>query len=71
MPQNFYIQSIDVKIFKNLSFTNTEIQFFVESRDMLMIIEEIVSAIQTGKGSLVGITCEKPLGRNFEEAKYT
>ena len=33
------------------------------------IIEEIVSAIQTGKGSLVGITCEKPLGRNFEEAK--
>ena len=33
------------------------------------IIEEIVSAIESGKGSLVGITCEKPLGRNFEEAK--
>ena len=33
------------------------------------IIEEIVSAIESGKGSLVGITCEKPLGRNVEEAK--
>ena len=33
------------------------------------IMEEIVSAIETGKGELVGIACEKPLGRNVAEAK--
>jgi predicted dehydrogenase len=31
-------------------------------------IEEIVSAIESGKGSLLGIACEKPLARNLEEA---
>jgi predicted dehydrogenase len=31
-------------------------------------IEEIVSAIEAGKGSLRGIACEKPLARNLEEA---
>ena len=33
------------------------------------IMEEIVSAIELGKGSLIGIACEKPLGRNVKEAK--
>ena len=31
--------------------------------------EEIASAILSGKGELVGVTCEKPLGRNVAEAK--
>ncbi|MDD9879775.1 MAG: Gfo/Idh/MocA family oxidoreductase [Candidatus Marinimicrobia bacterium] len=31
--------------------------------------EEIADAISSGKGELVGVTCEKPLGRNFEEAQ--
>jgi len=31
--------------------------------------EEIASAISSGKGKLIGVTCEKPLGRNVEEAK--
>ena len=33
------------------------------------IMEEIVNAIETGKGELIGITCEKPLGRNVKEAR--
>ena len=33
------------------------------------IMEEIVSAIESGKGSIIGIACEKPLGRNVKEAK--
>jgi len=33
------------------------------------IMEEIVNAIETGKGELIGITCEKPLGRNVKEAQ--
>ena len=32
-------------------------------------MEEIVHALQAGKGELVGVTCEKPLGRTLEEAK--
>ena len=32
-------------------------------------IEEIVHAIESGKGSLIGIACEKPLARNVAEAK--
>ena len=31
--------------------------------------EEIANAISTGKGELIGVTCEKPLGRNVNEAK--
>ena len=31
--------------------------------------EEIADAISTGKGELIGVSCEKPLGRNVEEAK--
>ena len=31
--------------------------------------EEIANAIQSGKGELIGIACEKPLGRNVAEAK--
>ena len=33
------------------------------------IIEEIVATMESGKGTLIGITCEKPLGRNVNEAK--
>jgi len=33
------------------------------------IMEEIVSAIESGKGELIGVACEKPLGRNVAEAK--
>jgi len=35
----------------------------------LEIMEEIVNAIESGKGELIGIACEKPLGRNVFEAK--
>ena len=33
------------------------------------IMEEIVNVIESGKGELIGVTCEKPLGRNVKEAK--
>ena len=33
------------------------------------IMEEIVNSIENGKGQLIGVTCEKPLGRNVKEAK--
>ncbi len=32
-------------------------------------MEEIKDAIQKGRGNLIGIACEKPLGRNVREAK--
>jgi predicted dehydrogenase len=32
-------------------------------------MEEIVHALETGKGELVGVACEKPLGRNVREAR--
>ncbi len=33
------------------------------------VMEEIVHTLESGKGELAGITCEKPLGRNVREAK--
>jgi predicted dehydrogenase len=33
-------------------------------------VEEIVAAIQSGKGELKGIACEKPLARNVAEARH-
>ncbi len=33
------------------------------------IMEEIAHAVQSGKGELVGVACEKPLGRNVAEAR--
>lgn len=33
-------------------------------------VEEIVSAVESGKGKLRGIACEKPLARNVAEAKH-
>ena len=33
-------------------------------------VEEIVDAIERGTGTLRGIACEKPLGRNVAEAKH-
>jgi predicted dehydrogenase len=35
----------------------------------LEVMEEIVHALQSGKGQLIGVTCEKPLGRNVKEAR--
>ncbi len=35
----------------------------------LEVMEEIAHAVLTGKGDLVGVACEKPLGRNVKEAK--
>src|SRR5438477_221101 len=32
-------------------------------------VEEMVSAVERGKGKLIGIACEKPLARNVAEAK--
>src|SRR5712692_1446979 len=32
-------------------------------------VEEIVSTIERGRGSLLGVACEKPLARNVSEAK--
>jgi len=33
------------------------------------VMEEIVQALEKGKGELVGVCCEKPLGRNAKEAR--
>ncbi len=33
------------------------------------VMEEIAAAIESGKGELVGVACEKPLGRNVAEAR--
>jgi len=33
------------------------------------VMEEITGAIEAGKGELVGVACEKPLGRNAAEAR--
>jgi len=35
----------------------------------LEVMEEIVHALESGKGELVGVACEKPLGRNAGEAR--
>ena len=35
----------------------------------LEVMGEIVQAIESGKGELVGVACEKPLGRNVGEAR--
>jgi len=35
----------------------------------LEVMEEIVNTIESGKGELIGVACEKPLGRNVYEAK--
>ena len=32
-------------------------------------VEEVVDAVERGRGTLVGIACEKPLARNVTEAK--
>lgn len=33
------------------------------------VMEEITEAVLKGKGQLIGVTCEKPLGRNIREAR--
>ena len=33
------------------------------------VMEEIIHAMESGKGELIGVACEKPLGRNVAEAK--
>jgi predicted dehydrogenase len=33
------------------------------------VMEEIVHAVESGKGDLLGLACEKPLGRNAAEAR--
>ncbi len=33
------------------------------------VMEEIVDTIESGKGELIGVCCEKPLGRNVAEAR--
>jgi predicted dehydrogenase len=35
----------------------------------LAVMEEIVQALLKGKGELLGVACEKPLGRNVKEAR--
>lgn len=35
----------------------------------LEVMQEIVDAVESGKGELIGVACEKPLGRNVAEAK--
>ncbi len=35
----------------------------------IAVIEEIVDAVKSGKGTLIGIACEKPLARNLAEAR--
>jgi predicted dehydrogenase len=33
------------------------------------VVEEIVDAVKSGKGELIGVACEKPLARNLREAR--
>ncbi len=33
------------------------------------VVEEIVDAVKSGKGALIGVACEKPLARNLAEAR--
>ncbi len=33
------------------------------------VMEEIAQAVESGKGELIGVACEKPLGRNVAEAR--
>ena len=33
------------------------------------VMEEIANTLESGKGELIGVTCEKPLGRNVQEAR--
>ncbi|HYM13991.1 MAG TPA: Gfo/Idh/MocA family oxidoreductase [Dehalococcoidia bacterium] len=33
------------------------------------VVEEIVDAVRSGKGELIGVACEKPLARNLAEAR--
>ena len=33
------------------------------------IMEEIAHAVESGRGELIGVACEKPLGRNTAEAR--
>ena len=35
----------------------------------IAVMEEIAAAVASGKGALVGVACEKPLGRNVAEAR--
>ena len=35
----------------------------------LEVMEEITDAVMSGKGDLIGVACEKPLGRNVTEAR--
>ena len=35
----------------------------------IAVMEEIVHALESGKGTLLGVACEKPLGRNAAEAR--
>lgn len=35
----------------------------------IAVVEEIVDALRSGKGELVGVACEKPLARNLAEAR--
>lgn len=35
----------------------------------IAVMEEIAEAVIKGKGELIGVTCEKPLGRNVREAR--
>ncbi len=35
----------------------------------IAVMEEIVAAVGSGRGTLVGVACEKPLGRNASEAR--
>ncbi len=35
----------------------------------IAVMEEISEAVIKGKGELIGVTCEKPLGRNVKEAR--
>ncbi|MBD3413325.1 MAG: gfo/Idh/MocA family oxidoreductase [Candidatus Aminicenantes bacterium] len=35
----------------------------------LEIMEEIVHAVKSGTGEIIGVACEKPLGRNVQEAQ--
>jgi predicted dehydrogenase len=35
----------------------------------IKVMEEIVHALESGRGELVGVCCEKPLGRNVREAR--
>ena len=64
----------DAKVFKSVTEMVAEpaidaVWICAPNFTRLEIMKEIVNAVESGKGELIGVACEKPLGRNVAEAR--